>query len=630
VRFATADPVSGRQSVLTANSPFDESLPATVEQLRAALVAERTARLHAERRAEDFKRLLDHLPALVSTARGKDLTYDFVNALALKLGGDRDIIGLKAVEAFPELVETGFYALIQRQLEQDTPWIGRAVPSPYLAEDGRQLYFDVIYQPLHDAAGQVDGLLTFSYDVTDAVEARQRAEHSEQALQAANQVLEAQAEDLQSANEELAAQAEELGAQQEELQAIYDRLRHHADDVEAEVARRTEELQGANEELTALTEELGEQGKELIAQNELTTRIMHEAPVGISFLDRHLIVRRVNAVHLALWGLTEEQVLGKPFFEVFGPEIEAAYAAPLKAVLTTGRPYGATRFPMTLTRDGAERLTYWDFSFTAVDDASGERQGLLLVGVDVSDRVENERLNTEQIAQLQALDRYKDEFLSVISHELRTPLNFITGFASILDDEIPGPLNAAQHEAIGRILNGADRMLLLVDDILDFAKIQSGRFELSPTPTPYRPLVEEVLGLLKPLADAKGLSLEVGDMPALKVSLDAGRIAQVLTNLVGNAIKFTDAGHVRVQARVQDGRLVTEVRDTGCGIPAEHLPKLFNRFQQLDMSATRRAGGTGLGLAISKALIQAHDGEIGVTSQPGVGSVFWFALPLAR
>jgi PAS domain S-box-containing protein len=616
--------------VLTADSPFDDSLPATVEQLRAALVAERTARLHAERRAEDFKRLLDHLPALVSTARGKDLTYDFVNALALKLGGGRDIIGLKAVEAFPELIETGFYALIQQQLDQDTPWIGRAVPSPYMAEDGRQLYFDVIYQPLHDAAGQVDGLLTFSYDVTDAVEARQHAEQSEQALQAANQVLEAQAEDLQSANEELAAQAEELGAQQEELQALYDRLRHHANEVEAEVARRTEELQGANEELTALTEELGEQGKELLAQNELTTRIMHEAPVGISFLDHHLIVRRVNAVHLALWGLTEEQVLGKPFFEVFGPEVEGAYAAPLEAVLTTGRPYGHTRFPVTVIRDGMAHETFWDFSITAVDDASGERQGLLLVGMDVSDRVENERLHTEQIAQLQALDRYKDEFLSVISHELRTPLNFITGFASTLADEVQGPLNGAQHEAIGKILNGADRMLLLVDDILDFAKIQSGRFELSPAPTPYRPLVEEVLGLLKPLADAKGLALEVGDMPALKVSLDAGRIAQVLTNLVGNAIKFTDAGRVTVRALVDDGRLVTEVRDTGCGIPAEHLPKLFNRFQQLDMSATRRAGGTGLGLAISKALIQAHDGEIGVTSQPGVGSAFWFALPLAE
>ena len=408
-------------------------------------------------------------------------------------------------------------------------------------------------------------------------------------------------------------------------------------EVEEQLHAAYEELQAVNEELTMQTEELVAVNDELqtqaaviLAQRSLNERIVESAPAGIAFLDAGLVYRRLNGAYAHLMGMTVEDVQDRSIWEVFPDGATDQFEGLMREVQRTGVPYSTIDFPFRFTHNGEERLTYWDFTYQPVLDAQGE-VGILILEIEVSDRQEKARLQTEKIAQLQELDRYKDEFLSVISHELRTPLNFIMGFASTLEDEVQGPLNAKQQEAVGRILNGADRMLALVDDLLDFAKIQSGRFDLVTRPTPVAPLVGEVLGLLKPLADQKRLDLTVGPQADVSAVIDAARVAQVITNLVNNAIKFTDpGGRITVSSEVRGDRLHTSVHDTGCGILPEHLPKLFHRFQQIDMSSTRRAGGTGLGLAISKALVEAHGGEIGVESQEGAGSTFWFALPLAR
>ena len=237
---------------------------------------------------------------------------------------------------------------------------------------------------------------------------------------------------------------------------------------------------------------------------------------------------------------------------------------------------------------------------------------------------------TEANEQLRRADRHKDEFLSVVSHELRTPLSFIKGFAHVLEAELAGPLTGDQRQYVGNIMTGANRMLYLVNDLLDLALIQAGKLRLTPSRVTYYDVVAEVLGTLMPLASEKGLTLRrEGDSPPAVV-VDRQRVAQVLTNLVANAIKFTPAGgHVVVRvAALPDGGLRTAVTDDGPGIALADQAKLFQRFSQLDMSSTRAAGGTGLGLSISKALIDAHGGRIGVESEPGRGSTFWFELPL--
>ena len=360
----------------------------------------------------------------------------------------------------------------------------------------------------------------------------------------------------------------------------------------------------------------------------LMARIVVNLPAGIAYLDDQLIYRWANPAYARALRSDVDSLIGRYFFESM-PRAEGQLGPLLRRVLETGEPFYGFEFPFTTVRNGTTRTRYWDFSCVPIREGDSRISGLLVLDVDVSERAEKERRAQREIRELRELDRYKDEFLSVISHELRTPLNFIMGFASLLEDEAAGDLNPKQHEFVAKILNGADRMLILVNDLLDVAKIKAGRLDLSPVPTPYQPLVDEVIATLTPLAEDRGITINKDiDVHALPC-IDAGRVIQVLTNLINNAIKFTPpGGRVSVKAFVQDLELITQIRDTGMGIAERDIPKLFERFRQLDMSSTRTAGGTGLGLAISKALVEAHGGQIGVMSELGQGSTFWFSVPI--
>ncbi len=230
--------------------------------------------------------------------------------------------------------------------------------------------------------------------------------------------------------------------------------------------------------------------------------------------------------------------------------------------------------------------------------------------------------------ELREADRYKDEFLAALSHELRTPLSAVIGFGSMLAEGDAGPLNSEQQAYMTRLLKGANDLNAMVSDLLELSRIQAGKFTLACSATEYAPLVQEVLQDLEPLAAEKGVRLQERVAVAGEVFLDGERIMEVLHHLVDNAIKFTPSGgQVTVTAREEGDAILTEVRDTGSGIPPEALGKLFKRFQQVDMSSTRQAGGLGMGLAISKTIVEAHGGRIGVLSEPGRGSRFWFSLP---
>jgi signal transduction histidine kinase len=238
----------------------------------------------------------------------------------------------------------------------------------------------------------------------------------------------------------------------------------------------------------------------------------------------------------------------------------------------------------------------------------------------------------EQNRRLQEADRFKDEFLAIVSHELRTPLNFIMGFASVLDDEVQGPLTPQQHQSMGHILEGAERMLALVEALLIMGQIQAGRFTLDLAPVALADAVSEIVETFHGLAAQKGIHLATDLARSLPViEADRRRLAQALSSLVDNAIKFTpEGGDVTLSVRLDGERVLVEVADTGVGMALDEIPRAFQRFQQLDMSSTRREGGLGLGLAIAKALIEAHQGGIEVTSEPGRGTTVRFTLPLDR
>jgi two-component system CheB/CheR fusion protein len=301
-----------------------------------------------------------------------------------------------------------------------------------------------------------------------------------------------------------------------------------------------------------------------------------------------------------------------------------------RSVLETGQP---SHFEEAFPSDGASlHLLAYKFSFTSMS----ARPLIGSVAIDVTplklaqDEIQRQAEALEAAnRQLRDADRYKDEFLSILSHELRTPLNFIIGFASLLEDEVGGPLNQQEHEHVGKVLLGADRLLVIIDNLLEMGRIVANKFSVDRSATLYTSLIDQAVAALAPLAAEKHITLSQDASVPGEVWVDPGRIKQVLLNLLDNAIKFTPSGgRVHVRATLQGDRLVTEISDTGVGIDAQDIPKLFTRFKQLDMSSTREAGGMGLGLALSKAIVEGHGGSISVTSKRSKGSTFRFVLPL--
>jgi len=230
---------------------------------------------------------------------------------------------------------------------------------------------------------------------------------------------------------------------------------------------------------------------------------------------------------------------------------------------------------------------------------------------------------------LERANRLKSEFLANVSHELRTPMNAIIGYSKLMLDGLDGELNAQQEADLQRVTTAADNLLSLINGLLDLSKIEAGRMELTVEEVDVRPIVEDVVALVRPQSDAKEIEVRTtipAELPAILA--DRARFRQVLVNLMSNAVKFTDKGAVTVSATTGDGWVTMSVSDTGIGISPEAQAYIFDEFRQADASTTRRYGGTGLGLAISKRLIALHGGRIWVESGADGGSVFSFTMPV--
>ncbi|MCX7898391.1 MAG: ATP-binding protein [Rhodocyclaceae bacterium] len=364
--------------------------------------------------------------------------------------------------------------------------------------------------------------------------------------------------------------------------------------------------------------------KKLAAEREELATITRTMGDGLYLTDRQGIVRYVNPAFVDLLGHAPEKVIGQRGHCIFHEPPDTPCEEELCEILATVAK--GQRFV------GEEEFFRADGRSIPVEVISapilehGRYAGSVTVFRDISLRREQQRALIAAKEAAEAAARAKAEFLANMSHEIRTPMNGVIGMAELLLDT---PLSPEQREQVETIRDSANHLLGILNDILDLSKIEAGALSLHRAPFLPQELIEGLRRLFLPLAAKKGLRFAASCEDCVPDTLlgDALRIRQVLVNLIGNALKFTDQGEVGVVMSWREGILRAEVRDTGIGIAPDVLQRLFQPFAQADASTTRRFGGTGLGLALCKRLIELMEGKIGVESAPGRGSTFWFEVP---
>ena len=365
--------------------------------------------------------------------------------------------------------------------------------------------------------------------------------------------------------------------------------------------------------------------RESMRENEVFRSLIDNVPVSIYAKRSDLRQFYVNKGWCELTGISKEEAIGKTDIEIFGPDGEALVEGDL-AVLRTGE---TQEIEETVTSaDGSVRHQFARKGAMIASDGS-----LYLIGSTTDITLLKQREAELKEAQQRAVlaDRAKSEFLANMSHEIRTPMNGVLGMAELL---AKSELDPKQKTFTDIIVKSGNALLTIINDILDFSKIDAGQLVLDPAPFNLAEAIEDVATLVSTRAKEKDLELIVRVEPGLDKMFvgDVGRIRQIVTNLLGNAVKFTDKGHVLVDVSGEKlpnaTRLTVSVTDTGIGIPEDKLKLVFEKFSQVDTSSTRRHEGTGLGLAITSRLVDLMGGKIGVESEDGKGSTFWFTITL--
>lgn len=364
-----------------------------------------------------------------------------------------------------------------------------------------------------------------------------------------------------------------------------------------------------------------------VSDGALCSRLVQSVKeFGIFIIDPEGVILSWNAGAERIKQYRRDEVIGRNFRMLYTPDDQAAGRPEknLRDVLKHGQ---TEDIGWRMKKDGT---WFWaDAVITTVLDDAGRLVGFAKVIRDLSE-INMAEKQAREIELNRRMDCLKDQFLSLVSHELRTPLTAIFGYAALLSENEHDRLTAEQDQYARSILGATADLTTLINNLIDLTTLQAGKLHLDPAPLNFSEVVLGAIHAVQPKAQEKHLWLANHANPDLPEMIgDATRIAQVVINVVANAIKFTPAGgRIDIRAFVDDGFMRCEVSDAGPGISPEDLEKLFKPFSQGDMSATRDYGGLGIGLSISKTLVEAHGGHIGVMSAPGKGSTFWFTLPM--
>jgi PAS domain S-box-containing protein len=656
--------------------PFDDSqLRTTIELALYKHAADQRLRESEHRYAVTLASIAD---AVIATDAGGNIT--FMNPVAKTLTGwkDADAIGRPLDEVF-RIVDEKTQEVIQAPAAKVVRLgtaAGLAKNTVLLSRDGRRVAIDDSAAPMFDDSGGVAGLVLVFRDTSqrrkaDEAEAQRKANVRLQLALRGSEIGiwefdmpdgNIESSRLSSVNflEMYGYRLEELSTWPEVVQrwhpedrprvieAIRAYLAGETDhyEIECRFAQKAGTYRTRIARGVAVRDTTGKAIRFIGSSIDITERRVIEealresearyrntfefAPAGLvhtDFLDNSIL--RVNQTYLDMTGYSREEALGRVGMSIIHPEDEPATAERFRKLAAGELTSYAAQFRIR-HKDG--EWMWVRITASLGRDTPGGRPYLIGLVEDISDRI---RLETElQAAKdgAEASNRAKDEFLANVSHEIRTPMNAILGMTELVLDT---RLDEGQRQSLRTVQSAASSLLAVINDLLDFSKIEAGKVSLAVTDFQLRALLGDTMRALAMRAHRKGLELLCNVAPDTPDALigDAGRLRQVLINLVGNAIKFTQAGEVQVDVSLlghtgDDVELRLAVRDTGIGIPVDKQASIFRAFEQEDMSTTRRYGGTGLGLTIAASLVGMMGGSIVVDSVPGRGSTFSFNVHL--
>jgi signal transduction histidine kinase/ActR/RegA family two-component response regulator len=509
-----------------------------------------------------------------------------------------------------------------------------------LAALGKTFFHLDTTEPLLQFGMRAASILTLAGVIHAVIALRERLEVRSAELERSNA-------ELARSNEELRVREEEIAQQNEELQSQTEELEQQSE----ELLTQTEELQRANEELTRrervlqnlveVARSFSGEGLPLSEVCRLALPLVGQPAAAVAILERGPEGQVVIRGHYG-FGRAGPQRAGWNFEDSFAALImernetgyledaaqrsdlsltQRAEGEPFCSILATplrlhGKPIGVVEVL------AAEPCQWTIEQFRLVEWVAAECS-LLIETLRLQDELEARRREAEE-ASLR-----KTRFLAAVSHDIRTPVNAITLMAELLTRAVADPHRTEDLAELAADLKANARGLVeLVSDVLDIARFDSGRLELEISEFPLLPLLQGEMRRLSPVAEAKGLRLHIEPLQSdVRLRTDRVKLTRVLNNLIGNAIKFTEEGEVRISPEPVNGGLHIHVSDTGVGIPAEHLPRIFDEFFQLKNPARDRSKGTGLGLAICRRLVEALGAELAVDSMLGAGSTFTLTLP---
>ena len=362
--------------------------------------------------------------------------------------------------------------------------------------------------------------------------------------------------------------------------------------------------------------------------------VVEAAPNAMILVGQDGRIVYVNSQTEKLFGFERRELLGQPIEILIPTRFRPRHSQYRDSFFSAPqtRSMGAGRELFGLKKDGAEVPI--EIGLNPLKTTDGAFVLASIIDVTERSRAEADRRKAAELEEenrrIAEANRLKSEFLANMSHEIRTPLNAVIGFSEILFDGKAGPVSPDQKEYLGDILTSSRHLLQLINDVLDLAKLESGKMTFAPEDLSLPSIVDEVSAVLGALSNKKRIEVGAEIDPSIgRVVLDSARLKQVLFNYLSNAIKFTlDGGRIRILARAeQSGYFRLAVQDSGIGIRPEDLRKIFVEFTQLEHPLTKKQAGTGLGLALTKKIVEAQGGRVGVESVYGQGSVFYAVLP---